>query len=80
MKISDRSVPGLGGPRIPGVNLKLLKVFYVENDEHEIISTLFYIHKDLDACLIRTAEDTSNIIDETPCIKKVRGTNPYVKI
>ena len=52
--------------------MKLLKVFYAEDDEHEIISTLFYIHKDLDACLIRTAEDISNTIDQTPCIKKVR--------
>ena len=62
----------VGGPWIPDVNLKLLKVFYAEEDEHDIISTLFYIHKDLDACLIRTAEDISNTIDQTPCIKKVR--------
>ena len=46
-------------------------VFYADENEHEIISTLFYIHEDLDACLIRTAPDTSEIVDRIPCINKV---------
>ena len=46
-------------------------VFYADENEHEIISTLFHIHEDLDACLIRTAPDTSEIVDRIPCINKV---------
>ena len=48
-----------------------LKVFYADDEEHEIISTLFHIHKDLDACLIRTAADISENVDQTPCLVKV---------
>ena len=51
--------------------MNLFKVFYANDDENEIISTLFYIHKDLDACLIRTAADISQTIDQKPCITKV---------
>ena len=51
--------------------MKPMKVFYADDDENEIISTLFYIHKDLDACLIRTAADISQTIDQTPCINEV---------
>ena len=46
-------------------------VFYAEDDEKEILSTLFHIHKDLDACLIRTAADMSEIVDKIPCLNKV---------
>ena len=53
------------------INLKPMKVFYADDDENEIISTLFYIHKDLDACLIRTAADISQIAHQTPCINEV---------
>ena len=53
------------------INLKLSKVFYADDDEHEIISTLFYIHEDLDACMIRTAADTSQTIGQIPCINEV---------
>ena len=52
----------------------LVPVFYAENDEDEIISTLFHIHQDLDACLIRTAGDLSEIVDRIPCITKVKKT------
>ena len=55
----------------PSVNLKLLKVFYADDSEHEIMSTLFHVHEDLDACLIRVATDISGTIDHVPCIKKV---------
>ena len=51
--------------------MKLSKVFYADEDENEIISTLFYIHKDLDACLIRTAADISQIIGQVPCMNEV---------
>ena len=51
--------------------MKLSKVFYADEDKNEIISTLFYIHKDLDACLIRTAADISQIIGQVPCIDEV---------
>ena len=51
--------------------MKLSKVFYADEDENEIISTLFYIHKDLDACLTRTAADISQIIGQVPCINEV---------
>ena len=61
----------------PSVNLKLLKVFYADDSEHEIMSTLFHVHEDLDACLIRVATDISNTIDHVPCIKKV--SFPYLK-
>ena len=52
-------------------NLKLLKVFYADDAEHEILSTLFHVHEDLDACLIRVATDISDTIDHIPCITKV---------
>ena len=48
-----------------------MKVFYADDDEHEIISTLFYIHEDLDACMIRTAADISQTIGQIPCINEV---------
>ena len=48
-----------------------MKVFYADDDENEIISTLFYIHKDLDACLIRSAADISQTTGQTPCITVV---------
>ena len=47
-------------------------VFYADDDEHEIIATLFHVHEDLDACLIRTAADMSEIVDKVPCITQVR--------
>ena len=50
------------------------KVFYADDDEHEIMSSLFHIHEDLDACLIRAAADISDIVGQTPCIKKVGAT------
>ena len=43
-------------------------VFFTEDEEREIISTHFHIHPDFDACLIRTAPDISDIIDDIPCI------------
>ena len=46
----------------------------MEDDEHEIMSSLFHIHEDLDACLIRAAADISDIVGQTPCIKKVGAT------
>ena len=51
--------------------LEPFKVFYADDDEHEIMSSLFHIHEDLDACLVRTATDISEIVGQTPCIKKV---------
>ena len=42
-------------------------IFYADNDEQEITSTIFHIHKDLDACLIRTVTDMSKIVDNVPC-------------
>ena len=61
----------------PSVNLKLLKVFYADDSEHEIMSTLFHVHEDLDACLIRVATDISDTIDQIPCITKVSFS--YIK-
>ena len=49
-------------------------VFYAEDDEKEILSTLFHVHDDLDGCLIRTAPDMSEIVDKIPCITKVKYT------
>ena len=46
-------------------------IFFPDDDEHQIISTLFYIHQDLDVCLIRTAADMSEIVDKIPCLTKV---------
>ena len=46
-------------------------IFFPDDDEHEIVSTLFYIHQDLDVCLIRTAADMSEIVDKIPCLTKV---------
>ena len=54
--------------------LEPFKVFYADDDEHEIMSSLFHIHEDLDACLIRAAADISDIVGQTPCIKKVGAT------
>ena len=51
--------------------MKLFKVFYADDDENEIISTLFYIHEDLDACLIRSAADISQYTGQTPCMTEV---------
>ena len=48
-----------------------MKVFYADDGENEIISTLFYIHKDLDACLIQSAADISQTTGQTPCITEV---------
>ena len=48
-------------------------IFFPDDDEHEIVSTLFYIHQDLDVCLIRTAADMSEIVDKIPCLTKVCG-------
>ena len=42
-------------------------IFYADDNEQEIISTIFHIHKDLDACLIRTVTDMSKIVDNVPC-------------
>ena len=46
-------------------------VYYADDEEDEIISTLFHVHEDLDACLIRTAADMSEIVEKVPCINKV---------
>ena len=46
-------------------------IFFPDDDEHEIISTLFYIHQDFDVCLIRTAADMSEIVETIPCFTKV---------
>ena len=46
-------------------------IFYADNNQNEIISTTFYIHQDLDACLIRTT-DISNIVTHIPCLNKVK--------
>ena len=46
-------------------------VFYANENKHEIISTIFHVHQDMDACLLRTATDMSKIVDEIPCITKV---------
>ena len=43
-------------------------VFFTEDEEKEIVTTNFYTHPDLDACLIRTAPDISQMINEIPCI------------
>ena len=46
-------------------------IFFPDDDEHQIISTIFYIHQDLDVCLIRAAPDMSEIVDQIPCLSKV---------
>ena len=46
-------------------------IFFPDDQEHQIISTLFHFHQDLDACLIRTAADISEIVDNIPCLTKV---------
>ena len=46
-------------------------VLYEEDDEHEILSTLFQVHEDLNACLIQTAQDMSEIVDKIPCVTEV---------
>ena len=43
-------------------------VFYTDDQEREILSTHFHVHPDLDACLIRTAPDISEIVEKIPCI------------
>ena len=63
-------------------------IFFPDDQEHQIISTLFQIHQDLDVCLIRTAADISEIIDKIPCLTKVCASlnlplpiiNPYWQI
>ena len=45
-------------------------MYYAENNEHEILSTRFEIHEDLDACLIRTVDDMSKIVTQVPCLTK----------
>ena len=45
-------------------------IFYADHNQHEIISTLFHIHRDLDACLIRTV-DMSDMVTHIPCLNKV---------
>ena len=60
-------------------------IFFPDDQEHQIISTLFHIHQDMDACLIRTAADMSEIVDKIPCLTKVCSSlnldlpimNPY---
>ena len=46
-------------------------IFFPDDQEHQIISTQFHIHPDLDVCLIRTAADMSEILDKIPCLTKV---------
>ena len=45
-------------------------IFYADQNQHKITSTLFHVHQDLDACLIRTT-DMSDIVTHIPCLKKV---------
>ena len=47
-------------------------VFFPDDQEHQIISTIFQIHQDLDVCLIRTAADMSEIVEKIPCLTEVR--------
>ena len=54
-------------------------IFFPDDDEHEIISTLFHIHQDFDVCLIRTAADMSEIVDMIPCLTKVCAEVHYLK-
>ena len=49
-------------------------IFYRDQNQHEILSTKFHIHDDLDACLIRTT-DMSDILSHIPCLKKVSIQN-----
>ena len=46
-------------------------IFYADQNQNEIISTIFHIHQDFDACLIRTT-DISNIVPHIPCLTKVK--------
>ena len=46
-------------------------IFFPDDQEHQIISTLFHVHQDFDVCLIRTAADISEIVDTIPCLIKV---------
>ena len=54
-------------------------IFFPDDDEHEIISTLFHIHQDFDVCLIRTAADMSEIVDTIPCLTKVCAEVHFLK-
>ena len=49
-------------------------IFYNDHNQHEILSTSFHVHKDLDACLIRTT-DLSDIVTYIPCLNKVSLLN-----
>ena len=46
-------------------------IFYNDQNQNEIISTIFHIHQDYDACLIRTT-DISNMVTHIPCLTKVK--------
>ena len=46
-------------------------VFYNDQNQNKIFSTIFNIHQDFDACLIRTT-DISNIVTHIPCLTKVK--------
>ena len=48
-------------------------IFYADQNQHQITSTLFHVHQDLDACLIRTT-DMSDIVAQIPCLNKVSIT------
>ena len=54
-------------------------IFFPDDDEHEIVSTMFHIHQDFDVCLIRIAADMSEIVDTIPCITKVCAEVHYEK-
>ena len=51
--------------------LKTSLVFHTENDEHEMLSTQFSVHEDLDACLIRLVPDMSEKVAQIPCLIQV---------
>ena len=46
-------------------------IFYNDQNQNEIISTIFHIHQDYDACLIRTT-NISNMVTHIPCLTKVK--------
>ena len=46
-------------------------IFYNDQHQNEIISTIFHIHQDFDACLIRTT-DISNMMTHIPCLIEVK--------
>ena len=55
---------------IVSINFNDYSIFYADKDEVGIKSSVFHVHPDLNACLIRTV-DISKTITFIPCMRKV---------